>query len=56
MWHAALALLFLSPIVGKMISGSTPPLLFVQRLKWRLARQAQSEVTPLPAEFAAPLA
>ena len=30
MWPAALALLFLSPIVGEMISGSTPPLLFVQ--------------------------
>jgi hypothetical protein len=29
-WPAALALLFLSPIVGEMISGSTPPLLFVQ--------------------------
>jgi hypothetical protein len=30
MWPAALALIFLSPIVGEMISGSTPPLLFVQ--------------------------
>jgi hypothetical protein len=30
MWPAALALLFLSPIVGEMISGSTPPLLFIQ--------------------------
>ena len=29
-WPAALALIFLSPIVGEMISGSTPPLLFVQ--------------------------
>jgi hypothetical protein len=29
-WPVALALLFLSPIVGEMISGSTPPLLFVQ--------------------------
>jgi len=29
-WPAALALLFLSPSVGEMISGSTPPLLFVQ--------------------------
>jgi hypothetical protein len=30
LWPAALALIFLSPIVGEMISGSTPPLLFVQ--------------------------
>src|SRR5215831_14792379 len=30
MWPVALALIFLSPIVGEMISGSTPPLLFVQ--------------------------
>ncbi len=29
-WPAALTLLLLSPIVGEMISGSTPPLLFVQ--------------------------
>jgi len=29
-WPAALTLLFLSPIVGEMISGSTPPLLFLQ--------------------------
>jgi hypothetical protein len=29
-WPTALALIFLSPIVGEMISGSTPPLLFVQ--------------------------
>jgi hypothetical protein len=29
-WPVALALLFFSPIVGEMISGSTPPLLFIQ--------------------------
>jgi hypothetical protein len=29
-WPALLALLFLSPLVGEMMSGSTPPLLFVQ--------------------------
>ncbi|HEX6819654.1 MAG TPA: hypothetical protein VF120_14855 [Ktedonobacterales bacterium] len=29
-WPALLALLFLSPAVGELISGSTPPLLFVQ--------------------------
>ncbi len=30
MWPAILALYFLSPICGEMISGSTPPLIFIQ--------------------------